>query len=47
MLNGRSFGMKATKKVTVPKKMTAGAAGGLGRLEKSALAPSAGSKKIK
>ena len=36
-----------TSKITVPKKMTAGAAGGLGRLEKSALAPSAGSKKIK
>jgi len=43
MLNGRSFGMKATKKVTVPKKMTASAAGGLGRLEKGANAPKPGS----
>lgn len=34
--------MKKTKLVTVPKKMTAGAAGGLGRLEKSALAPKPG-----
>lgn len=36
-----------SKKVTYGKKLTASAAGGLGRLEKSALAPSAGSKKIK
>ena len=36
-----------TSKIIVPKKMTAGAAGGLGRLEKSAMAPAAGSKKNK
>ncbi len=30
---------KPMKGVSVPKKMTASAAGGLGRLEKSALAP--------
>jgi hypothetical protein len=35
------------KPVVVPKKMTAGAGGGMGRLEKSAMAPKAGSKKLK
>lgn len=35
------------KPVVVPNKMTASAAGGLGRLEKSAMAPKAGSKKLK
>jgi hypothetical protein len=37
--------MKSTKKIVVPKTMTAGASGGLGRLEKSAMAPKPGSKK--
>ena len=36
-----------SKPIVVPKKMTAGAAGGLGRLEKSAMAPKAGSAKLK
>lgn len=39
--------MKSTKTIVAPKKMTAGAAGGLGRLEKSAMAPKAGSAKLK
>jgi hypothetical protein len=39
--------MKPTKKIVVPKAMTASAAGGMGRLEKSAMAPKAGSKKLK
>lgn len=33
---------KPAKGVTVPNKMTASAAGGLGRLEKSAMAPKPG-----
>ena len=36
---------KPTKTISVPKTMTASAAGGLGRLEKSAMAPKAGSLK--
>ena len=39
--------MKPIKKIVAPNKMTASAAGGLGRLEKSAMAPKAGSKKLK
>jgi hypothetical protein len=39
--------MKPVKKIVVPKAMTAGASGGLGRLEKSAMAPKAGSAKLK
>lgn len=35
------------KRVSSPKQMTAGAGGGLGRLEKSAMAPKAGSKSKK
>jgi len=35
--------MKPMKGVQVPNKMTASAAGGLGRLEKSAMAPKPGS----